>query len=230
MKNALEKAGKALKRLDYNSPVILTFALLSFLSLLLGFATGNESTEHVFQVYRSSFTHVLTYVRFFTHVLGHADFNHFLSNFLMILILGPLLEEKYGSKKMIFMILLTALITGLINFAFFPRTALLGASGVVFMLILLSSFANTKKGRIPITFILTVAVFIGREIHAGFLAQDNISHIAHIIGGLCGALLGYIINRNKCKADEKAAAAKAEAEKLLAKDGERTEEKDGKKA
>ncbi|MDR1689882.1 MAG: rhomboid family intramembrane serine protease [Clostridiales bacterium] len=229
MKNALEKAGRAVKKLDYNSPVILTFALLSFVSLLLGFATGGKSTNEFFMVYQSSFAEVLTYVRFFGHVLGHADFNHFLSNFLMILILGPLLEEKYGSKRMLFMILLTAFVTGLINFAFFAPTRLLGASGVVFMLILLSSFANMKKGRIPITFILTVSVFIGREIHAGFLAQDNISHISHIIGGLCGALLGYIINRNKCKRDE-AAAAKAEEEKLLAKEEEGAEEKDGKKA
>ena len=56
----------------------------------------------------------------------------------MILIIGPLLEEKYGSKKMFSVILVTAVITGIVNYVFFPNIRLLGASGVAFALILLS--------------------------------------------------------------------------------------------
>jgi len=60
-----------------------------------------------------------------------------MNNFLLILLLGPMLEEKYGSKRIAFMIAVTAVVTGVINILLFPRTALLGASGVVFILLIL---------------------------------------------------------------------------------------------
>ena len=61
-----------------------------------------------------------------------------------LLLLGPMLEEKYGSKKIIEVIVITALITGVINYVFFWNVALCGASGVVFAFILLTSFTSFK--------------------------------------------------------------------------------------
>ena len=58
----------------YNSPVILTFALLSLLALGLGKLTDGWTTQNLFCVYRASLTDWLTYPRFFLHVLGHPDF------------------------------------------------------------------------------------------------------------------------------------------------------------
>lgn len=52
---------------------------------------------------------------------------------MLILVVGPLLEEKYGSANILFVILATALVTGIVNFIFFPYTQLLGASGVVLL-------------------------------------------------------------------------------------------------
>ena len=128
----------------FNAPVILTFALLSLLALLLGNWTNGATTYQYFSVYRASLSDPLTYVRFFGHVLGHADY------------VGPGLEEKYGSGPMVWTIALTALITGLVHFVFFPNTVLLGASGVVFMMIVLSSFTAMRRGEIPVTLILVV--------------------------------------------------------------------------
>ena len=82
----------------------------------------------------------LTYLRFFTHVLGHIGWAHFIGNASYLLLLGPLLEEKYGSKAILEIIGVTALVTGLINYIFFPHVALCGASGVAFAFIVLSSF------------------------------------------------------------------------------------------
>ena len=81
--------------------------------------------------------------------------------------------------------------TGVVHFAFFPGSTLLGASGVVFMMIVLSSFTDTKKGGIPITMILVVAIFLGREIIDGLVAQDNVSQLTHIVGGICGLVFGF---------------------------------------
>ncbi len=185
-----------LKKIQYNSPVILTFTILSFLSLILGQLTSNFSTALLFSVYRSSLTDIFFYFRLIGHVLGHADLQHFLGNFLIILLIGPILEEKYGSRAIIRMMLLTAIITGILNILLFD-TALLGASGIVFMLILLSSFVNTQEGKIPLTLILIIILFVGKEIIDVFFANDNISQLTHIVGGLCGGIFGFYIDRRK---------------------------------
>ncbi|MDR1541656.1 MAG: rhomboid family intramembrane serine protease [Clostridiales bacterium] len=187
---------RILKKFQYNAPVILTYALISGIALVLSLLTSNLSNHYVFSVYRSPLTDPLTYPRLIMHVFGHVDFNHYLSNFLIILLVGPMLEEKYGSVKMLVMILITALVTGGAFLAVSGgNTALLGASGVAFMMILLSSFVNLKKGRIPLTVILVIILYLGKEAVSGFTATDNISHITHIIGGVCGALLGFALNR-----------------------------------
>jgi membrane associated rhomboid family serine protease len=192
---------KLFKKIHYNAPVILTFTGLSLFILFLGALTNDVSTRLFFSVYRGALTDFFFYIRLFGHVLGHINYEHFFNNFLLILILGPMLEEKYGSKNMIFMIGITAFITGILHILFFGTYALLGASGVVFMLILLSSFTNTKKDSIPLTLIVVVIIFIGKEIYKGLLTQDNISQITHIIGGFCGGVFGYVIN-NKDKVIE----------------------------
>jgi len=196
MKNALIEISNAFKKIQYNSPVILSFALLSFVALVIGGANDMFLTNLLFSVHRSPASDPLTYIRLFGHVLGHANFDHYLGNFLIILLIGPLLEEKYGSKNMLLMILATAFITGILNMAFSPYN-LRGASGVAFMLILLSSFVNLEKGRIPATFILVVIVFLGREIRDGLIIHDNISRITHIIGGVFGMFVGCLLNREK---------------------------------
>lgn len=183
-----------LNKIQYNSPVILTFAFISFIALLLGIFTNMFTTRLLFSVYRSSYTDPFSYARIFGHILGHANWQHFINNFLIILLVGPMLEEKYGSKNMLYMILITAVITGILNILLF-KTALLGASGVVFMLILLSSFANMEKGKIPLTMIVVVIIFIGKEIMQGMFSQDNISQLTHIAGGICGGIFGYFYDK-----------------------------------
>jgi rhomboid protease GluP len=181
----------------FNAPVILTFALLSLLALLLGNWTNGAATHQYFSVYRSSLSDPLTYVRFVGHVLGHADYEHYMGNMLLLLLVGPGLEEKYGSGTMIWMILVTALVTGLVHFVFFPGSALLGASGVVFMMIVLSSFTAMRRGEIPVTLILVVIFYLGGEIMDGLFKKDNISQITHIVGGLCGLIFGFTVRRGR---------------------------------
>lgn len=182
------------RRIQYNSPVILTFTFLAFVSYLLGKVTYDVSTRYLFTNYKTSLTDPMQYIRLFSYIFGHANWSHFANNFLIVLLVGPMVEEKYGSTNLIEMIAFTALITGVINTLFF-RTALLGASGIVFMLILLSSFANTKSGKIPLTLILVTIFFLGREVLNAVFSADNVSQSAHIIGGLCGGILGYLKTR-----------------------------------
>lgn len=144
----------------FNAPVVLSFALISLLVLVLDSVTGGASTARLFCVYRAPLTDPLTYVRFFTHVLGHSGYSHYMGNMLLLLLVGPGLEEKYGSRNLLLTIVITAFATGLVQFLLFPHSALLGASGVVFMMIVLSSFTEMKKGGIPLTMLLVVALYL----------------------------------------------------------------------
>ena len=151
----------------------------------------------LFKTYRDSLLNPMFYLRLFTHVFGHADWTHFIGNMSYILLLGPMLEEKHGSSRLVEIILVTALVTGLINCLFFPRVALCGASGVVFAFILLTSFTNFKQGEIPLTFILVAVIYLGQQVFEGIAVRDNVSNLSHIIGGIVRAICGYFLNMKK---------------------------------
>ena len=175
--------------LQYNSLVILSYFFLSLFVLLLGYVSKGKST-YFFSSGRGKVFSLVTYVRMFTHVLGHADWNHFRNNFIYILLGGPMIEEKYGSVSLIEMILITAFVTALLNILF-SKNDIMGASGISFMLILLSSLVNIQSGKIPLTFILVVLFFVVNEIIEGIFKKDNISHFSHLIGAVCGFIYGY---------------------------------------
>ena len=182
-------------RITFNAPIVLSFIFICFISTLLGMITKGGSTKMLFMTYHSSLLNPMTYVRFFTHVFGHSGWRHFIGNATYILLLGPMLEEKHNSKTLLEIIGITALVTGLVNYIFFPSVALCGASGVVFAFIVLASFTGFKDGEIPLTFILVATIYIGQQIFEGITINDNVSNMAHIIGGLVGAGTGYILNK-----------------------------------
>lgn len=182
-------------KIHYNSPVVLTFAIISFCVLMLDVFTSGRSTYKLFSVYRAPLTDPWTYPRFFLHVLGHSGYSHYIGNMMMLLVIGPPLEERYGSRPLMWAIGFTALVSGMVHFLFFPGTALMGASGIVFMMIAMSSLSGMKSGSIPLTLILVLTLFIGGELVDGILLRDDISQITHIVGGICGALLGLSMRR-----------------------------------
>lgn len=198
---ATRKSSSKNIKIIINSPVILTFTFLCVITLLLSWVTGGRTNTLFFSVYKSSLANPLTYIRFFGHVLGHASFEHLIGNLMLILVIGPILEEKYGSKCIIWVMVITALSTGLVHFILscffssFANTALLGASGIVFAFILLASISGFKEKEIPMTFILVAVLYLGQQIFEGLFVADNVSQLTHIVGGLTGAAIGYRLNR-----------------------------------
>ena len=179
--------------------MVLGFVGICTLALILSYLTGERSNVYVFSVYRSSFASPLAFVRLIGHVFGHSGLSHYINNMMYILILGPLLEEKYGHRDLIIVILATALITGLVHIIFSPSTRLLGASGVVFAFILLASMTSFKEGSIPITFILVALIYIGQQIYQAFFVESNVSNVTHIVGGIVGASAGFILKHAEGK-------------------------------
>jgi GlpG protein len=175
-------------RITYNAPVVLTFALAAVIAFIVQQAVG-DSVRSWFVAW----PHLVdkrSYVGLFSHILGHASWEHLLGNFMLILLIGPILEERHGSFGLLAMILVTALCTGLATLAF-SSAPVMGASGVVFMMILLASMANVRGGEIPLTFIAVAIIYMGGELVRSFHA-DGISHMAHLVGGAVGATFGFI--------------------------------------
>lgn len=179
-------------KLKYNAPASITFALTSTIVLLIDQYIMPGIIEALFTA-EGSLTFIAddipAYVRMFTHIFGHAGWDHLLANLTLILLLGPILEEKYGSRTVAWMIVITALVNGLVN-AFFFDSALMGSSGIAFMMILLVSFANVKTGEFPLSALLVIGLYLMKEILAIF-RHDDVSQISHIIGAACGAVFGF---------------------------------------
>lgn len=182
-------------KITFNAPVVLSMVAVCVVALILNYVTFGATNRILFSTYHSSLLSPLTWLRAITHIFGHADISHLVGNMSYILLLGPMLEEKYNSKNLVVVILITAFCTSLFNYIFFPNVGLCGASGVVFAFILLSSFTSFKEGEIPLTFILVAVIYIGQQIVEGLFVQDNISNTAHIIGGIVGGLAGYALNK-----------------------------------
>jgi membrane associated rhomboid family serine protease len=179
-------------RVHYNAPVVLTFSLLA-LGLYVVDLWFEGAVTRGFFVTGPPFSLLdpLDYARLVSHTIGHGSTMHLFNNLTMILLLGPTLEERYGSENMLKMMLLTALLVGVLNLAVI-RSGLLGASSVVFMFITLISIVDLRRGSIPVSFILVAILFIGTEIVQAF-GEDNVSQAGHITGALLGALFGFAL-------------------------------------
>lgn len=182
-------------RVTYNAPVVLTFAILALIVTLLPM----ETRQHYFAAH-ADVSDWTGYTGLFLHILGHANWEHYLGNFMLILLLGPILEERHGSMKLLMMMLITALVTGLVTLA--VGKGLLGASGIVFMMILLASTANIRQGEIPLTFIAVAVIFLGGEVYRAVTKDDNVSRMAHLLGGVAGAAFGFLGARARAVGDK----------------------------
>jgi membrane associated rhomboid family serine protease len=179
-------------RITYNAPVVLTFTLAAVVVFIV--TRLAPPVQDWFQA-KPELDSIQSYMGLFTHILGHGSWEHLLGNFMLILLLGPILEERHGSGAILVMILLTALITGVAN-ALLSSHGLLGASGIVFMMILLASMANVRGGEIPLTFIAVATIYLGGEVVRSF-HNDNISQLAHLVGGAAGGAFGFFMAGKK---------------------------------
>lgn len=174
---------------DYNAIVTLSMFFISLIIVFLNKISNNWFNKHLFSTQRGSWYNPFTYIRLFTHILGHKDWKHFSNNYLKILLLGPLIEEKYGSINFLIMILITAFVTGLVNLLK-KKTNLKGASSVAFMLIVLSAFVNISGDKIPLTLVLIIIFYIIDEIK-DLRKKDSVAHYGHLAGALCGLVFGF---------------------------------------
>jgi rhomboid protease GluP len=176
--------------ISYNSPVILTFALLSALQLFLSKLTHGVSDAFFVPLYGFHLFSPSTWPPLALYVLAHASVNHFMSNMMLILLVGPVVEERYGSSTLLTMVVVTALCTSCIHMLWSPAV-IVGSSGIAFMLITLAAMGNLRDGVVPLTFVLVAALYVSTELLSS-LQPSNVSHFAHLFGGFMGLVLGLM--------------------------------------
>lgn len=176
--------------INYNAFITLTMFFISLVIVGINYITDGKANKYLFSTKRASLLNPLTYVRFITHILGHRDFRHFSNNYMKILILGPMIEEKYGSELFLLMILITAFVTGIVNYIK-TDVSLKGASNISFMLTVLSAFVNLTSNQIPLTLILVIIFYVIDEIK-DLNKDDNIAHYGHLTGAICGGIFGFL--------------------------------------
>lgn len=179
-------------RITINAPVVLGFTFICVAVQVVSTLTFGASTQALFTFHASSLSHPSEWFKLVTFAFGHVSWDHLIGNMSYILLLGPLLEEKYGSTSLAAIILASAITCSLTSILVFHAGGV-GASGVVFTFILLSSVTNLRSGEIPLTFVLVAAFYLCQQLYGAFFVRGLVSYHGHIVGGIVGAVVGFLL-------------------------------------
>lgn len=182
----------------YDSPVSLSFVILSVLILVLDLTVLKLKLNQSILLSPTSsagafpfaFSDVKSIFRLFLYIFGGTDKTVFLTNCLLIILMGPEMEERYGSIIIGIMIFVAAFFAGVLN-ACFCKNPMSGCNSVVFMFILLDTILTFSKKRIKATSIAIIALFICREVFIGNV-NGAVGVMITIAGGLCGSLFAFL--------------------------------------
>lgn len=191
----------------FDSPVTTTFSVLAVLLFIIDsfivkgklsalFLTAPTVAEGAFAFNAAD---PLSYLRIIFHVFGSNNCSLLISNLIIISLLGPILEEKYGSVIIGIMMLLSSLLSGVLA-GCFCKTGISGADSIVFMMVLLNSYLSVSKKKIPLSSVIVLVLFIWGQFYAD-KSNGLIGLLVNVAGGLCGSLLAFF-------ASPKARAAK----------------------
>jgi membrane associated rhomboid family serine protease len=134
------------------------------------------------------------YWRFITPIFLHVNALHVGLNMLNLLILGVYLEKLMGHMRLLFIYLVTGVISTIASFYFAPSELSVGASGAIFGLvgaysifILMHRRAMNRQG---IPAIIELIVIVGLNLGLGIVIP-NVDNYAHVGGLISGCFLGW---------------------------------------
>ncbi len=183
-------------KISYDAPVTLTFVIVCVILFLLNtYVIKNGAVGKVLASPTStsgSFPFIvsqpLSYLRLFLYIFGSDNILFLFSNLYLIMLLGPAMEERYGSVIIGIMIFVSALFSGVLN-ACFSSKSLIGALPVASMILFLNVFNSFLKKKLPLSFVLIIALFVSLE---AYCRVNAIHFIICMAGGLCGSLFALL--------------------------------------
>jgi membrane associated rhomboid family serine protease len=196
------KIARVIECIDIDAPLTLSFCFSCIIIQIFNYFIGNMFIISYFSVPSWNLfnvRHPFSYIRMIMQTMGHLNWNHLNGNIVNLLLVGPSCEREFGMASMLKVMILTAIVSSLTHIVFSPDNMVqLGASGVVFTLILLNSLVEVQLGRIPLTFLCQVVLWCYKEL-ADYLSTDDhsVSHLAHISGAVVGTVAGYYLHDRK---------------------------------
>jgi len=199
--------GALLRRVIVDAPVVLGFAFLCCAVFVVDAVAPGAAVRLACPPLRYLDARTGWY-RLATHVVGHADYGHLKGNMVNLLLVGPAAEREFGSGALLKIAAYVAVASAAAHMALGPGDAYqLGASGIVFALILLNSLLSASTGTVPLTFLLTAALWVSDEVaRAVFARGDSVSHVAHLTGACVGTAAGYALHADRARERAEAAA------------------------
>ena len=195
------KAAEFLRRIVVDAPVVLGFAFVCCAVFFVNVVAPGTNVFVACPPFRmASPLNPLTYLRLLTHTVGHTGYDRLKGNMVNLLLVGPASEKEFGSMNLLKIMFYVAVSSAVAHMALGPANGYqLGASGVVFALILLNSLLSAHSGVVPLTFLLTAGLWVSDEVFRFFFARDQVSHVAHLSGAVVGTLAGYAIHADRAK-------------------------------
>jgi GlpG protein len=166
---------------SFDSSFTLCLILVSFIVTLIQ-ETFVPGFAHIFA------THNKWDIGIVLHIFGHSSWSHFLGNVVYIAMLGPSVEETFGSIPLMIMTLLSAVFIGIVSVIF--KNPCYGLSSIAYMWVILNTFQINNSKKIPLTSIILLVIFVLPEVIAMFVKSDNIGHQNHVLGAIFGLVFG----------------------------------------
>jgi rhomboid protease GluP len=135
--------------------------------------------------------------RLLTPIVLHGGLLHLFFNCYVLFMLGPNVEQAFGTTRFIAMYVAAGLLASAFSFAFPPDVPSLGASGSIFGIagVLFVYLFKRRRSQFVRGHLRQIAFFIGINLLFGFtgiFAIDNYAHIGGLVGGL---ILGFGFDR-----------------------------------
>ncbi|MFA6088806.1 MAG: rhomboid family intramembrane serine protease [Candidatus Woesearchaeota archaeon] len=172
---------------------IVGFTAICF---ILQWILGNSFTE-LFMLDRSQFyTHPWMLV---TAMFMHSGFWHIFFNMFGLLMFGPLIEQKIGTAKFLFVYFVGGIFANLIGMYFYPRA--LGASGAIMamlgtLIVLMPTLLILIYGIIPMPLWAAGILWFILDFVGAFNPASSVGNVAHIAGMIFGLLFGLYIRQS----------------------------------
>ena len=136
-----------------------------------------------------------------TSMFMHAHIYHILFNMYVLLLFGPLLEQKIGSKRFLYFYLLSGILAAIGYGIFNPSTPALGASGALMgvigmIIMLLPHLKILFFFVIPVSMRTAGILFAAIDILGLFNQNSGVANLAHLVGLGAGLLFGkYLLSK-----------------------------------
>jgi rhomboid protease GluP len=169
----------------FNCPITLAFLVVVFI-VQLAFQTNFSDLFHnLFSVSKPfEWANSSSYLSLLLFVFSDDGKWQNISNpLLLIVLIGPIVEERVGPIQLVVAGIATTLITSLLHAILFSSN-LYGPTCLAYMLVFMASYVNVRKGHAPLSFILVLVLVV--LVSADQWTEDLRTAFPMITGSLMG--------------------------------------------